>query len=601
MYQCKPVLVYIARICAAAGLALCVWSARRGNAAESLSRGLRRLGAAVVESDSLEAIVITEKKSQLSTLLEAQKAFVPIAEDLDALERNVSSLSYELGPDKQRVADIAFALEALNASMNTAGNIEFLTDVSLLESIVDLPPALAKHLRSTRPKAMPKNLEALTTEIDAMASELKVLEQAIAIVPTEVPTPAPTENPLPTPAPTQATKDGFHQDCWDGCQDDGAAVCEPCGKHGGRSMYCCNKEWKYDAAHNCYGANFSSGRGHRCVTQAEVPTPAPTPATTPDYGGSCAHGELIQKSERRQQDHCGSCISGYILRERRCEGLVDDVEALAAQARGIEKAAGKLESVKGLLSGKRDAVEALTGGGSAEEDIQRVVDDVQRDIGVLVAQIEVQRRRLQEDKTTLQQRCQAQFDNFTHDLEYLAGFVDHDEQLLRAMWERVVARKQSLKDREVAVQSQVLRLEKELGAVGATLSTTSTSTASSLPAAAAPAAATGAQNSGIFVVVTVCILGGAVVGILFLTRDRWAGLWPSRWRESSFTMGARQVSPGVGHNVHTMDFPDRVGTLVKDERGKVQEIQFKDGSRVWRKKEHVVPALQFDKLRNPAE
>merc|ERR1711879_1017881 len=96
-------------------------------------------------------------------------------------------------------------------------------------------------------------------------------------------TPASVDTP-PTPAPSPT--DNLHQECWDagGCRNDGAAVCEWCGEHGGVSMYCCRQDWPYSPGHKCYNAGFGTHEGHHCVTPASVdtpPTPAPSPAPTP--------------------------------------------------------------------------------------------------------------------------------------------------------------------------------------------------------------------------------------------------------------------------------------------------------------------------------
>merc|ERR1711920_50155 len=94
--------------------------------------------------------------------------------------------------------------------------------------------------------------------------------------PTAEPTPAPTIAPTPT--------DNFNQECWSvgGCRDDGAAVCEWCGEHGGVSMYCCRQDWPYSLGHNCYNADFGTHGAHRCVTPASVnPPPSPTPRADP--------------------------------------------------------------------------------------------------------------------------------------------------------------------------------------------------------------------------------------------------------------------------------------------------------------------------------
>merc|ERR1712048_709129 len=112
-----------------------------------------------------------------------------------------------------------------------------------------------------------------------------------AALPTPAPSPAPTPAPspslTPTPTPAATSTDNLHQECWSvgGCRDDGAAVCEWCGEHGGVSMYCCRQDWPYSPGHNCYNAGFGTHKGyHHCVTPASVdppPTPAPTPAPTP--------------------------------------------------------------------------------------------------------------------------------------------------------------------------------------------------------------------------------------------------------------------------------------------------------------------------------
>merc|ERR1712187_708328 len=80
--------------------------------------------------------------------------------------------------------------------------------------------------------------------------------------------------------------DNLHQECWTvgGCRDDGAAVCEWCGEHGGVPMYCCRQDWPYSPGHKCYNAGFGNHAGHQCVTPASVdtpPIPAPSPALTP--------------------------------------------------------------------------------------------------------------------------------------------------------------------------------------------------------------------------------------------------------------------------------------------------------------------------------
>eukprot|EP01047_Picozoa_sp_COSAG01_P051061 COSAG01_NODE_5224_length_4401_cov_157.385170_3_plen_817_part_01 len=36
------------------------------------------------------------------------------------------------------------------------------------------------------------------------------------------------------------------------------------------------------------------------------------------WGGSCANGALIQQSKRTQNNHCGSCNSGFVLRAKKC-------------------------------------------------------------------------------------------------------------------------------------------------------------------------------------------------------------------------------------------------------------------------------------------
>merc|ERR1712217_529922 len=93
------------------------------------------------------------------------------------------------------------------------------------------------------------------------------------------PTPKPTAEPTPalTIAPTPT--DNFNQECWSvgGCRDDGAAVCEWCGEHGGVSMYCCRQDWPYPPGHNCYNADFGTYGMHRCVTAASVNPPSPAP------------------------------------------------------------------------------------------------------------------------------------------------------------------------------------------------------------------------------------------------------------------------------------------------------------------------------------
>merc|ERR1711920_1127444 len=104
--------------------------------------------------------------------------------------------------------------------------------------------------------------------------------------PTAGPTPKPTAEPTPAPTIAPSPTDNLHQECWTtgGCRDDGAAVCEWCGEHGGVSMYCCRQDWPYSPGHNCYNAGFGTHKGHHvCVTPASVdppPTPAPTATTT---------------------------------------------------------------------------------------------------------------------------------------------------------------------------------------------------------------------------------------------------------------------------------------------------------------------------------
>merc|ERR1712060_336954 len=95
-------------------------------------------------------------------------------------------------------------------------------------------------------------------------------------------------DPPPTPAltPAPSSTDKLHQECWavGGCRDDGAAVCEWCGEHGGVSMYCCRQDWPYSPGHTCYNAGFGTQMWpHVCVTPASVdppPTPAPSPVLT---------------------------------------------------------------------------------------------------------------------------------------------------------------------------------------------------------------------------------------------------------------------------------------------------------------------------------
>merc|ERR1712087_79974 len=98
--------------------------------------------------------------------------------------------------------------------------------------------------------------------------------------PTAGPTPKPTAEPTPAPTIAPTPTDNFNQECWSvgGCRDDGAAVCDWCGEHGGVSMYCCRQDWPYSLGHNCYNAGFGTHGMHRCVTPASVnapPSPAP--------------------------------------------------------------------------------------------------------------------------------------------------------------------------------------------------------------------------------------------------------------------------------------------------------------------------------------
>jgi len=111
-----------------------------------------------------------------------------------------------------------------------------------------------------------------------------------------VPTPRPT--PVPTPAPTPA--DRYHEECWiaGGCSDDGAGLCSWCGTHSGSAMYCCRRDWTYEAGHHCHGADFGPAGDHRCVVEAEEPLPPSPSPLPPSPSPPTPQGTCVESSDR---------------------------------------------------------------------------------------------------------------------------------------------------------------------------------------------------------------------------------------------------------------------------------------------------------------
>eukprot|EP00931_Biecheleriopsis_adriatica_P060391 TRINITY_DN3626_c1_g1_i3.p1 TRINITY_DN3626_c1_g1~~TRINITY_DN3626_c1_g1_i3.p1 ORF type:complete len:1029 (+),score=110.24 TRINITY_DN3626_c1_g1_i3:286-3372(+) len=94
---------------------------------------------------------------------------------------------------------------------------------------------------------------------------------------------------------TTLTTPRLHQECWNqgGCKDDGAKICDWCGRHGGSAMYCCRQDWSqnYHEGHNCHDAIFSSGGAnqHTCSPNSATTTAA----TTTSLGSSTSTSTSI--------------------------------------------------------------------------------------------------------------------------------------------------------------------------------------------------------------------------------------------------------------------------------------------------------------------
>lgn len=73
-----------------------------------------------------------------------------------------------------------------------------------------------------------------------------------------------------------AVADNYHQECWTSgaCVDNGVNVCNWCGIHEGRQMYCCiSRPGAYQIGDHCHDADFGSVVGHHCVTPAFAVVP----------------------------------------------------------------------------------------------------------------------------------------------------------------------------------------------------------------------------------------------------------------------------------------------------------------------------------------